>query len=88
MMMSPIVFRYKSLCFGWYSNEAGEPVHVHVFKGMDRTASAKFWIKKESIEMTYNRAGLSQKELKMAARYIAVNRSDFIARWYDFFDAE
>ena len=29
--MTPIYFREGGLAFGWFSNESGEPAHVHVF---------------------------------------------------------
>ena len=31
--MTPIYFRESGLAFGWFSNETGEPPHVHVFRG-------------------------------------------------------
>ena len=29
--MTPIYFRESGLAFGWFSNEKGEPAHVHAF---------------------------------------------------------
>lgn len=84
--MAPVSLRFKDLSFGWYSNEAGEPAHVHVWVGSDRSRSAKFWLRREGPVMAHNKAGLSPAQIRIAKRSIALNRDMFVARWHDFFD--
>ena len=59
--MTPIYFREGGLAFGWFSNESGEPAHVHVFKGKDRSTSAKFWLNEDGPELAHNKARLSDR---------------------------
>ena len=83
--MSPIYLRQGGLSFGWFSNEEGEPCHVHVFKGSDRSKSAKFWLTEDGPELANNSARLSEKELRIAYAVINANRYRLMARWITFF---
>ena len=83
--MSPIYLRQRGLAIGWFSNESGEPPHVHVFKGSDSSVSAKFWLRESGPELAHNKARLSQKELAFAYAVINANRFRLRSRWYDQF---
>lgn len=78
--MTPIYFRESGLAFGWFSNEKGEPAHVHVLKGRDRSASAKFWLKEDGPELAHNKARPSERELRIAFAHINANRYRLMAR--------
>lgn len=86
-LMSPTYIRSKGFCYGWYANESGEPPHVHMFKGSDRTSSAKFWLKSDGIELANNKAGFSSKELRLGMETIEMNRIDLLAQWALFFQS-
>ncbi len=83
--MTPIYYRFAGLSYGWFSNESGESPHVHVFKGNDRSASAKFWLRKDGAALEHNKVKLSHSELRQAKRVIDLNRELFVTSWYDFF---
>lgn len=85
--MSPIYFRASGLSFGWFSNESGEPAHVHVFKGSDRSTSAKFWLREDGPVLAHNKAKLSPKELRIAYSLVNANRYRLMARWLSQFGA-
>lgn len=87
-MMTPIVLRVHDFNFGWSAHDAGEPAHVHVYRQGDRNSSAKFWLKKNSVELAHNDARFSDKELSQAKEIIMYNRDFFVARWFDFFNAD
>ena len=88
MGMTPIYIHAYGLSFGWFSNESGEPPHVHVFRGSDRNTSAKFWLRDDGVELAHNDARLSAKELRQAAGVINANRYRFISRWCSFFGGD
>ena len=50
--------------FYFYSNENGEPVHVHVAKGKPSEANTKFWIKRNGVELVNNNGNIPKKDLK------------------------
>jgi hypothetical protein len=77
--------RIGGLSFGWFSNENGEPPHVHVFRGSDRSTSAKLWLKSGKVELAHNNARLKKSELDLAFEIVTANRTRFIAAWFDFF---
>lgn len=85
--MTPIYFREGGLAFGWFSNESGEPAHVHVFKGKDRSTSAKFWLNEDGPELAHNKARLSDREPRIAYAHINANRYRLMARWLSQFGA-
>lgn len=71
--------------YAFYSNEKGEPIHIHVSKGKPSDASAKFWIKRDGVELAHNNAKIPQKDLKRIYRYICSNREDIVFAWYQYF---
>lgn len=71
--------------FYFRSNENNEPVHIHVSKGTPSAASTKFWISKDGVFMEGNHSDIPANDLGKIIRYIASNRADIIAAWYDYF---
>lgn len=69
----------------FFSNENGEPMHIHVSKGAPSKNSAKFWIKKDDLEMAHNNAKIPSKDLKKIKAYIVENRAEIVETWVDFF---
>lgn len=85
-MMSPNVLRYREFSIGFFSDEGDEPVHVHVWVGSDRASSAKFWIKKDGVELAHNKARISERDLSKIEKYLVLNRTMIIARWFEYFE--
>ncbi len=83
--MSPTVMRIGGFEFGWFAGDAGEPVHVHVFRGSNRSSSAKFWLRRHGVEMDHNKAQFTSGELRKIEKILSVNRDLLVARWHDFF---
>ena len=71
--------------FYFWSNENGEPPHIHVSKGAQTANATKFWITSDGIKLENNNSDIPQNDLKKIARYIMENRSDILAAWFDFF---
>jgi len=81
---------YLGLVFYFWSQEAGggslEPVHVHISRGAPAPHATKVWIRPDgTLEVANNDSHLKPKELASALEYIALNRNDIIAAWYDHF---
>lgn len=86
--MTPIYIHACGFSFGWFSNENGEPPHVHVFRGSNRTTSAKFWLNDSGIILAHNEARFDSKELRQMSEIINSNRYRLISRWHTFFGGD
>lgn len=71
-----IVGRYR---FSFFSNESGEPPHVHVKAGGDQ---AKFWL--DSIELASN-YGFRAHELNEIEKIVREYRNEFLEAWHEHF---
>lgn len=69
----------------FWSNEQGEPIHVHISKGSPTENATKFWITRDGIELVHNKSQIPSKELKKIQKYLWANRNSIIARWYQYF---
>jgi hypothetical protein len=65
--------------FFFYSNEYGEPVHIHVQRD---SAIAKFWLSPQSLARS---RGFSAQELTKLSRIVAEHRDQFEERWNEYF---
>lgn len=75
--MSPTIHREHGLRFYFFSNEEGEPPHVHVARG---EARAKFWLMPPRVVRV---SGFSPPELRRI-RYIVEERAQqFIEAWHE-----
>jgi hypothetical protein len=75
----PTVLRWGAYRAFFYSNEGGEPAHVHVRAG-DR--EAKFWL--HDLTLAVN-AGFPSHELGAITRHLRVNRDHLLAGWNEHF---
>ena len=75
----PTVLRWGPFRAFFYSNEGGEPAHVHVRAG-DR--EAKFWLHDLSIAAN---AGFSAHELGDIIRHLKVHRETLQTAWHEYF---
>jgi hypothetical protein len=76
----PTVRRIGSARFFFYSNERGEPPHIHVAQA---GAVAKFWL--EPVALASSSRRLSWRELRRLARLVTEHRDEFLEAWRDFF---
>ena len=82
----PTLFEIYDYRVFFWSNETGEPVHVHVCKGKPTANATKIWLPPESNPiLANNNSNIPDKELKRILKMIALNRDSIIAQWYDYF---
>jgi hypothetical protein len=78
----PVVFRYKSIRFHFFSNEGNprEPVHIHA----DRNdAEAKFWLYPD-IRVASN-AGFDRRTLTELMKVVEAHRDEIERTWNEHF---
>ena len=83
--MPKALLDFMGYSFFFWSREDGEPIHIHVAKGAPSKNCAKFWISPDGISLAHNKAQIPIGDLKKIRNYIAVNRNDIIAAWYEHF---
>lgn len=77
------LFGYR--IFFW-SNEAGEPVHVHVCKGDPTPNATKIWIPQDGNPvLANNNSNIPKKDLNRILKGIAANRESIVFAWYQHF---
>ena len=69
-----------SFRFFFYSNEYGEPAHIHVQR--DRML-AKFWLEPVSLASA---TGFSSKELSKIRLLVVENQELLLEAWHEYFD--
>lgn len=72
--MPEVLLDFMGYKFFFWSNEGGEPIHIHISKGKQTENVTKFWIKRDTIELVHNNSGIPQNELKKIQKYIWANR--------------
>ncbi|MFI3237377.1 MAG: DUF4160 domain-containing protein [Lachnospiraceae bacterium] len=78
-----IVSGYK--VFFW-SNENGEPIHVHVCKGVPTANSTKIWLTKSGgCIVASNGSHISKKELTELTEFISAQFFMICSEWKRFF---
>ena len=77
----PTVARVGPYRFFFYSNERGEPHHIHVER--DRSL-AKFWLRPVALASS---TGFSARELRAIERLVEGQQREFVEAWDDFFGA-
>lgn len=73
----PTVLRIGSYRFFFYSNEKGEPVHIHVQR--DRSL-AKFWLKPIGLAQSKR---FTPHELHEIYKHIQQHEKLFLEAWYE-----
>jgi len=77
----PTILRIGPFRFFYYSNEQGEPAHIHVQR--DRML-AKFWLKPVSLAGSTR---FSPRDLRQIERLVVENRETLMERWDEYFDS-
>jgi Domain of unknown function (DUF4160) len=75
----PTVLRWGAYRAFFYSNEGGEPAHIHVRAG---NREAKFWL--HDLAVTAN-AGFPPHELGDIIRHLRLHREQLLTAWNDYF---
>ncbi|MDE3011623.1 MAG: DUF4160 domain-containing protein [Pseudomonadota bacterium] len=65
--------------FFFYSNEYGDPAHIHVQRD---SAAAKFWL--DPLALARSR-GFAASELNILHRLVAAHRTTFEEAWNEYF---
>lgn len=83
--MPKALLDFMGYAFYFYSNENGEPVHIHLSKGKPSENSTKFWIKRDGVVLEHNKGNIPQSDLKKIQKYICANKAIIVNRWYEHF---
>lgn len=83
--MPKVLLDFMGYKFYFWSNENGEPIHIHVSKGKQTENATKFWIKRDGVVMVHNNGNIPTADLKKIQKYICANRDIIISRWYTHF---
>jgi hypothetical protein len=75
----PTVLRWGPYRAYFYSNEAGEPAHVHV-RVADR--EAKFWLHDLAVAVN---VGFPPHEITAIIRHLRLHRDDLLSTWHEYF---
>ncbi|WP_456451386.1 DUF4160 domain-containing protein [Hydrogenimonas sp.] len=75
----PSVLRIGAYRFFFYSNEWGEPPHIHIQSGKKL---AKFWL--DPVQLAKSKR-FSALELKKLERLVEEHRELFWERWHEYF---
>ncbi len=83
--MSPKILEYQGFSIGFFSSDGEERPHVHVYRGSDTQANAKFWITKDGYELAHNKGRFSNRDLRKLTVFLDQNRDYILARWMEYF---
>lgn len=75
----PTILRVGPYRFFFYSNETGEPAHVHIQRD---SALAKFWLKPV---MLASSTRFSAKEIREIQKQVEKHQHKFMEAWNEYF---
>jgi hypothetical protein len=85
----PEIFRIQGYKIYFWSNESGEPVHVHISKGKPTANATKIWILSNGgILICHNKSRISKSDLSELTKIITRNNELIVQKWCDFFGDE
>jgi hypothetical protein len=73
----PTVLRQGPYRFYFYSNERGEPAHIHIRR---ERMLAKFWLEPVSLAVS---SRFSAQELRRLESMVAQHREEFLEAWHE-----
>ncbi len=79
VLRMPTILRIGPYRFFFYSNEKGEPAHIHIQRDK---ALAKFWLKPV---MLASSTRFSAKEIRELQKHAETNRNQFLEAWNEYF---
>lgn len=82
----PSLFTVSGYKVYFWSNENGEPIHVHVSKGKPSPSSTKIWLTRTGgCILENNGSDISKKELNILMEFISAQFFLICAEWKKFF---
>ena len=85
----PKLFKIGRYIVFFWSNEAGEPIHVHVSVVNPSPNSAKIWLTRSGgCIVAHNKSRIPQKDLNKLLEIIQDNFFYICIEWKKFFDAK
>lgn len=75
----PTILRIGPYRFFFYSNENGEPPHIHIQR---ENLLAKFWLRPIALASS---VGFSAQELNKLLGLVEVNQQTFVEAWNEYF---
>lgn len=69
----------KYIIFFW-SNEANEPIHVHVCEGSPHADATKIWLD-GMVRLAHNKSKIPMRDLNIIMRWLAANRQLIEDKW-------
>lgn len=75
----PAILRIGAYRFFFYSNESGEPPHIHVQRD---NKLAKFWLKPVLMSSSVS---FSSFELRRINKIVVQHREELLEAWYEYF---
>ncbi|MFD2631360.1 DUF4160 domain-containing protein [Idiomarina piscisalsi] len=75
----PTVLRIGAYRFFFYSNESGEPAHIHVQR---ESKLAKFWLKPVLMSSS---VGFSSFELRRIQKIVVQHKKELLEAWDEYF---
>jgi len=82
----PSILKIRGYSIYFWSNENGEPIHVHISKGVPSENATKFWISKTGgCILANNNSKIPQKELNLLSRIISANYFLILNSWKNHF---
>lgn len=85
----PSLFTVAGYRFYFWSNEEGEPVHVHLSKGSPSPNATKLWLTKAGgCVVAHNHGKIPEKDLRQLVRIAAAQHGYICDSWKEYFDVE
>ncbi|MGI2030461.1 DUF4160 domain-containing protein [Endozoicomonas acroporae] len=75
----PTILKIGPYRFFFYSNENGEPAHIHIQRDK---ALAKFWLKPVMLSSSTR---FSAKEIRELQKHVEENQDKFLEAWNEYF---
>lgn len=79
----PTVLRFGPYRFFFFSNENGEPAHIHIHIQREKML-AKFWLKPVALASSTR---FAPKELRKLEQLVVENRDTFLEAWNGYFSS-
>jgi len=82
-VMSPTIYRERGFVFYFFSFDtaSGEPPHVHVGKGSQRSDDAKFWLDPVSVAAS---GRFSRRDIQQMQRVVQEQQASFLEEWNEY----
>ena len=85
----PSLFTVGGYRFFFWSNEEGEPIHVHLSKGAPSPNATKLWLTKSGgCVVAHNKGQIPEKDLRELVRIAAAQHDLIYESWKKYFDVE